>query len=153
MEENTKVNELRQRILPILLFCQANKGDLWLYEQWREQKGAAQKFFYAYYAGLFCRILCILESGLNSRSFVRDINVLLDKYNWYNIQKADLELCKADFRGTYSGCEVPDALKFIEGVDNVAWKNSGFGNGRDTVCLKVEHGSWTFADVRGNIKP
>ena len=147
---NTEINELRQRILPILLFCQANKGDLWLYEQWREQKGAAQKFFYAYYAGLFCRILCLLEKERVSSSLVCDTNALLDKYNWYDIQKNDLELCTA---GDTFDCEVPDALKFIEGVDNVAWKNSGFGNGRDTVCLKVEHGSWTFADVRGNIKP
>ena len=148
--EKTKVDELRQRILPILLFCQANKGDLWLYEQWRDQEGAAQKFFYAYYAGLFCRILCLLETGTVSSSLVSDTNALLDKYNWYDIQKADLELCVS--AGTF-GCEVPDALKFIEGVDNVAWKDSGFGNGRDAVCLKEEHSSWTFADVRGGIKP
>ena len=145
---NNEVNKLRQRILPILLFCQANKGDLWLYEQWRDQEGAAQKFFYAYYAGLFCRILCLLETGAVTDSLVSDTNALLDKYNWYDIQEKDLELCVST--GIYSG-EVPEALQFIEGVDNVAWKDSGFGNVRDAVCLKVEHGSWTFADVRGNI--
>ena len=143
------VKELRGRILPILLFCQANKGDLRWYENWLDHEDAGKKYFYAYYSGLFCRILCILETGMFSHSFVRDINGLLEKYNWYDIQKKDLELCIS--AGTY-GCEVPEALQFIDGVDNVAWKDSGFGNGRDAVCLKMESGSWTFADVRGGVK-
>lgn len=147
MENTTK--DLRERILPILLYCQANKGDLSLSEIWKDRDDAGKKMFYAYYAGVFCRILCILETSLVRRHFVRDCNVLLDKYNWYNIQEDDLKLCKE--AGPY-GCEVPDALEFISGVDDVAWKNSGFGNGRDAVCLKMEHGSWTFADVRGCIK-
>ena len=147
--ENNKVDELRQRILPVLLFCQANKGDLSLYESWKDRDDAGKKLFYAYYAGVFCRILCVLETGLVQRHFVRDCNMLIDKYNWYNIQDSDLELCKE--AGPY-GCEAPDALEFIGGVDDVAWKDSGFENGRDAVCLKMEHGSWTFADVRGSIK-
>ena len=146
MEENTKVNELRQRILPILLFCQANKGDLWLYEQWRDQKGAAQKFFYAYYAGLFCRILCLLEKEKVSSSLVYDTNALLDKYHWYDIQKADMELCVST---NFYESEVPEALDYIDGIDNVIWECSDFGK----TCLKMEHASWTFADVRGSIKP
>ena len=48
---------------------------------------------------------------------------------------------------------MPDALNFIDGVDDVAWKNSGFGNGSDAVCLKMEEASWTFEDVRGSVKP
>lgn len=144
----TNAENLRKRILPILLFCQANKGDLSLYDSWKNQKDARKKFFYAYYSGLFCRILFIIETSSLRRSFVRDCNLLLDKYNWYNIQDADLEKCSAD--GTFD-CEVPDAFEFLDGIDNVAWKDSGFGNGRDAVCLKMEHGSWTFADVRGGI--
>lgn len=143
------INDLRKRILPIMLYCQANKGDLWLYEEWKDREDAGKKFFYAYYSGLFCRILCMLETDHVLRHVVRDCNALLDKYNWYDIQKKDLEKCQAE--GPY-GCEVPDALQCIDGVDNVAWKNSGFGNGRDAVCLKMERASWTFADVRGSIK-
>ncbi len=141
----TKSNQILQRILPILTYCQANKGDLRLYEQWINQPGAGEKYFYAYYAGLFCRILCILDKYSFLRSFVRDCNELLDKYNWYEIQEADLKLCVS------TECEVPDALEFIDGIDNVLWKGSGFGNGRDAVCLKMENSSWTFADVRGAI--
>ena len=107
-----------------------------------------RNFFYAYYSGLFCRILCVLDSYVKFRHFVRDCYALLDKYKWYNIQREDLELCAS---GSSHDCEVPDALDFIEGVDNVAWKDSGFGNGSDAVCLKKEHSSWTFADVRGGI--
>lgn len=143
------INDLRKRILPIMLYCQANKGDLWLSEEWGGREDAGRKFFYAYYSGLFCRILCILGTYDVTEKLVHDSNALLEKYNWYDIQKEDLEKCKAE--GPY-GCEVPDALQFIPGVDNVAWKNSGFGNGRDAVCLKMEHGSFTFADVRGCIK-
>jgi len=148
MEKN-KVDELRQRILPVLLFCQANKGDLSLYENWKYRDDAGKKLFYAYYAGLLCRILCMLETALILRHFVHDCNKLVDKYNWYDIQENDLKLYKE--AGPY-GCEVPDALEFISGVDDVAWKDSGFGNGRDAVCLKMEHGSWTFADIRGGIR-
>ena len=147
--EKTTTDELRLRILPIMLYCQANKGDLSLYESWRDRDDSGKKLFYAYYSGLFCRIQCKLETTSVPRHFVQDCNSLLDKYNWYNIQEKDLELCKA--AGPY-GCEVPDALEFIDGVDNVAWKDSGFGNGRDAVCLKIEHASWTFADIRGSIR-
>ena len=148
MEKDIEI--LRKRILPILLFCQANKGDLINWKTWRDNDDAGKKFFYAYYSGLFCRILYKLEEPTDiSRSFVHECNDLLDKYNWYDIQDKDIKLCQAD--GTY-GCEVPEALEFLDGIDNVAWKDSGFGNGRDAVCLKMEHGSWTFADVRGGIK-
>lgn len=146
--ENT-TDDLRKRILPVMLYCQTNKGDLSLYESWRDRDDAGKKLFYAYYAGLFCRILCVLETTPVLRRFVHDCNLLLGKYNWYNIQENDLELCKE--AGHY-GSEVLDALKFISGVDDVAWKDSGFGNGRDAVCLKMEHGSWTFADIRGSIR-
>ena len=72
-------------------YCQANKGDLWLYEEWKDKEDAGKKYFYAYYSGLFSRILCILEEDYVLRHIVRDCNVLLDKYNWYDIQKEDLE--------------------------------------------------------------
>lgn len=143
--EKTNKDELRRRILPILLYCQAQKGDLSLYDTWRGKKDANKKIFYAYYSGLFCRILCVLDSDL----VIEDCNVLLDKYNWYDIQEKDLELCIA--AGPY-GCEVPDALEFIDGIDNVAWKDSGFGNDRDAVCLMSDRGGWSFADVRESIK-
>lgn len=148
MENN--IENLRKRILPILLFCQANKGDLIISETWRDGTDAGKKFFYAYYSGLFCRILYKLEDPSNIfMSFVHECNNLLDKYNWYDIQDKDIKLCQA--AGTY-GCEVPEALEFLDGIDNVAWKDSGFDNGRDAVCVKMEHGSYTFTDVRGYIK-
>ncbi|MBR4919693.1 MAG: hypothetical protein IKZ62_00010 [Prevotella sp.] len=140
-------NELRERILSVLLFCQANKGDLSLYDEWCNQEDAEKKLFYAYYSGLFCRILWFLESDSVFRSFVRDCNDLLDKYNWYNIQDEDLKLY---YSAGPTGCEVPDALEFIDGVDNVLWKDSGFKNESDAVCLKTEQGVKTFADVRGS---
>ena len=117
-----------------------------MYENWTYHKDRNKKLFYAYYSGLFCRILCLsnITIGLYNECYA-----LLDKYNWYDIQDSDLELFVSG--GTY-GCEVPEALEFIDGVDNVAWKDSGFGNGRDAVCLKLEHSSWTFADVRGSVK-
>ena len=149
MDMDNTTNDLRKRILPVLLFCQANKGDLSLYKSWKDGDYAGKKSFYAYYAGLFCRILYMLETTSVPRHFARDCNALLDKYNWYDIQEKDLELCKA--AGPY-GCEVPDALDFIDGVDNVVWKDSGFKNGRDAVCIMMEHSSWTFADVRGSIR-
>ena len=91
----------------------------------------------------------LTEQVLRNLTEQPENNMLIDKYNWFNIQDSDLELCKE--AGPY-GCEVPDALEFFSGVDDVAWKDSGFGNGRDAVCLKKEHGSWTFADIRGSIR-
>ena len=145
METNT--DSLRKRILPILLFCQANKGDLNTYNTWRDCEDVRKKLFYAYYSGLFCRILYIIETSSLRRSFILDCNLLLDKYNWYDIQEADIVLFHT---GDPYDCEVSDALKFLDGIDNVAWKDSGFGNGKDAVCIKTEHASWTFADVRGS---
>ena len=140
----------RERILPILLYCQAQKGDLELYRNWTDHEDRNKKLFYAYYSGLFCRILCLSETtGTVTNNLYNECKALLDKYNWYDIQDSDIELFVSG--GTY-GCEVPEALAFIDGVDNVAWKDSGFRNGRDAVCLKMEHASWTFADVRGSLK-
>ena len=143
------ISLLRKRIIPILTFCQANKGDLRIKQIWTDGKDVAKKFFYAYYSGLFCRILFMLEDAtFISDMFVEKCNQLIDKYDWYNIQQKDLELCKEG--GPYA-CEVPEAMEFLDGIDNVAWKDSGFKNGTDAVCLKMERGSWTFTDVRGGI--
>ena len=147
MEKSTK--ELRIRILPILLFCQANKGDLSNYKIWSEQEDASKKLFYAYYSGLFCRILFMLDTTSIPERIIEECNALLEKYNWYDLQKEDIEQFVS--AGAY-GCEIPEAFEFIDGIDNVAWKNSGFKNGRDAVCLKEENSSWTFADVRGSTK-
>lgn len=140
------LDSLINRVIPILLFCQANKGDLSLYESWKDRDDAGKKLFYAYYAGVFCRILYIIETSSLLSGLVNDCNLLLEKYNWYDIQEEDLRRFHSD--GPYA-CEVPDALQFLDGIDNVAWEKSGFKNGRDAVCLKLAHGSWTFADVRG----
>jgi hypothetical protein len=141
---------LKERILPILLYCQAKKGDLEMCENWHFHKDRNKKFFYAYYSGLFCRILCLLETPSKvTNTLLNESEALLDKYHWYDLQDEDFE--KFVLGGT-DACEVPEAYEFIDGVDNVAWKDSGFGNGRDAVCLKMEQGSWTFADVRGNVR-
>ena len=142
------MEELKQRILPILLFCQANKGDLKLYHSWSDNDDADKKLFYTYYSGLFCRILCVIESGVVTRSFISKCDKLLNKYNWYNIQANDLDLFKAV--GPYE-CEVPDALDFIDGIDNSVWNDTNL-SARDSYCMKTEHSSWTFADVRGSVK-
>ncbi|MBP5643971.1 MAG: hypothetical protein J6X10_07075 [Bacteroidales bacterium] len=148
--DNIEINNLRERIVPVLLFCQAKKGDLELHELWDNHENQNKKFFYAYYSGLFCRILCLLETPSQvTEKILYECQALLDKYNWYDLQDGDFK--KFVFGGSYA-CEVPEALAFIDGVDNVAWKDSGFGNGSDAVCLKMEHGSWTFADVRGSVK-
>lgn len=143
------INDLRKRILPILLYCQANKGDLRLSEEWRGREDAGKKSFYAYYSGLFCRILCLLEKGRVPNHIVRDCDALLDKYNWYDIQKEDLEKCKAE--GPYS-CEVPDALQYVDGIDDASKKESGDLERPAPIFLKMDHAFWTFADVRGSVK-
>ena len=147
---NTKIDELRKRILPVLLYCQAKKGDLELYREWDNREDRNKKYFYAYYSGLFCRILCLLEKLSEvTDKLLNECETLLEKYHWYDIQDEDIE--KFVIGGSHA-CEVPEALEFIDGVDNVAWKDSGFGNGHDAVCLKMDHASWTFADVRGSVK-
>ena len=90
MEKNNEV--LRKRILPILLYCQANKGDLQLHDEWAKHKDANKKLFYAYYSGLFSRIMFLLESERLHSQFVEDCNNLLDKYQWFDIQDKDIEL-------------------------------------------------------------
>ena len=149
MEKHT-INELRQLILPILLYCQANKGDLMLYHSWKDHDDASKKLFYAYYSGLFCRILYVLESDIDLSSFVLKCNKLLNKYNWYDIQANDLELFKA--AGPY-GCEVREALVFIDGIDNVVWNcENASVQVKDAYCMRTKHSNWTFADVRGSVQ-
>ena len=143
--KDAKTDMLSERIMPVLLYCQAKKGDLELFSDWDNHGDRNKKLFFAYYSGLFCRILCLPEM---TNKITNECNDLLDKYNWYNLQDEDFE--KFALGGAYA-CEVPEALEFINGVDNLAWKDSGFGNGRDAVCLKREHSSWTFADVRGSV--
>ena len=145
--ENSTINELRQRILPVLLYCQANKGDLTLYRSWSDKDDADKKLFYAYYSGLFCRILCVIESEVIPRSFVSKCNKLLNKYNWFDIKSNDLKLFQTV--GPYE-CEVADALEFIDGIDNTIWDDTNLSP-HNAYCIKSEHSSWTFADVRGSV--
>ena len=67
--KTSTIDELRKRILPVLLCCQANKDDLKLYSSWREKEDASRKLFYTYYSGLFCRILC-MTSARNSEPLI-----------------------------------------------------------------------------------
>jgi len=135
---------MRRKILPILLYCQAQKGDLSIYGKWKGHRYTGKKLFYAYYAGLFSRILCILETD---SSIISEYQKLLDKYNWYNITQPDIDLFKA---AGPNGCEVPAAQEYIPGVDDV-WNAPGFPYGRDAICIKFPHSSWSFADVRGSV--
>lgn len=142
MEKN---EELRNRILPILLYCQANKGDLDLYGEWAEHKDANKKLFYAYYSGLFSRLLFFLEKSRLISHFVEDCNALLDKYNWFDIQDEDIALfCSS------TECEVHDAVEKIAIVDDTIWEDTRVNFG-DAYCWKANHRSWTFSDVRGSV--
>ena len=145
MEKKNEV--LRKRILPVLLYCQANKGDLELYDEWAKHKGANKKLFYAYYSGIFCRILFLLESERLHSQFIKDCNHLLDKYNWFDVQDKDIELCCSTID---NGCEVPYAIEEISAVDKDIWNYHSFVN--DAFCWEVGGRSWTFADVRGNMR-
>lgn len=148
MEKN--ISSLRKRVIPILNYCQAKKGDLDTYESWENHNDAGKKLFYAYYSGLFCRIFYVLEDNLVvTEDFTNECNRLIDKYNWYDIREEDLKLCAS---ADPYGCEAPDALMFLDGIDNVAWGKSSYNIGRDAVCLKTKRGTWTFADVRGSIR-
>ena len=144
MEETIK--DLRKRILPILLHCQANRGDLAEYDEWKNKKDAVKKLYYTYYSGLFCRILYVMETGMFTPRFVNECNILLDKYHWYNIQSEDLEKF-TESKVTYY-CEVKEALDFIPGIDDVIWEKC-FSEDyyRYAPCQK-----WSFADVRGTIQ-
>ena len=144
MEKKNEV--LRKRILPILLYCQANKGDLQLYDEWAKHKDANKKLFYAYYSGLFSRILFRLESERLHSQFVEDCNNLLDKYQWFDIQDKDIEL----FASTGpKSCEVPYAVEEITAVDKDIWHYHSFEE--DAFCWKTDRFSGTFANVRGSI--
>ena len=52
VEENTigksknEMNSICLRIIPILLYCQANKGDLSMYETWKNSEDAGKKLFF-----------------------------------------------------------------------------------------------------------
>jgi hypothetical protein len=143
-----EVTGLRKRIIPILVLCQAHKGDLSGFPSWDNSDEASEKLFFAYYSGLFCRILQMMEEPSKlSEAFFRHCELLLDKYNWFNIQREDIELFHSD--GPY-GCEVPEVLGFLDGVDDVIWKISSFRDD-DAICLKMNNGNlMSLADVRGS---
>lgn len=139
---------LKREILSILLFCQAHKGDLSLYEDWKNREDAGKKLFYAYYSGLFCRILYILEKQEYDGLFISACEELVEKYHWYDIQPDDLE----SFANMGAcGCEVPAALNHITEIDTAIWKLSGSRNGRDAICVHFCSHFWSFADVRGSV--
>ena len=71
-------------------------------------------------------------------------DTLLEKYNWFDIREKDLDLFVS---GNTYDCEVPDALMFIDGFDDVIRNKRDF---REAKCYVTEHGSWSFADVRGS---
>ena len=141
--------KLKREILSILLFCQANKGDLSLYEDWINREDAGKKLFYAYYSGLFCRILHILEKQEYDGLFISECEALVGKYRWYDIQPDDLESfanMEAD------GCEIPAALNHITEIDTAIWKRSESQNRHDAICSDFFSHFWSFADVRGSVK-
>ena len=137
--EKKSAIDLKREILSILLFCQAHKGDLSLYRDWENREDVGKKLFYAYYSGLFCRILYFLEKQEYDDQFISTCKALVEKYNWYDIQLADLKLF---VDGGSHGCEVPAALNPIDeiGIESRI--------GRYAFCSD----SWSFADVRGTVK-
>ena len=88
----------------------------------------------------------MIESESVPEKLLAECDNLLNKYNWFDIHEEDLMLFKA--AGPH-GCEVPDALNPIDGIDNVVW------NGSDApvvYCIKIEKANWSFADVRGSAR-
>ena len=141
---------LRKKMLQILQFCQANKGDLLNYAQWKDDQDANKKLFYTYYSGLFCRILYRMENSQSmSNSFFLNCDQLLNKYDWYKIQDVDIAKFKTD-EPHY--CEVSEALEFLPGIDDVAWGKTAEGKGVHAICINVGDCRWSYSDVRGSIK-
>ena len=144
---NAKIIELRKQILPILLFCQANKGDLTLWRDWKDREDAVKKYFYSYYSGLFCRILYQLNNDNRlSLDYIENCEKLLSKYRWFKIDEASIWLFVS---GDARDCEVPEAQRFITGIDDNLWGLRPMDNMTDAICLKTDSGHWTFADVKG----
>ena len=144
------VEDLKKRILPVLSACQSNKGDLILFRQWSDDEGARKKLFYAYYSGLFCRILFLLESESYSYDFIPKCEELLKKYNWFDVKDEDLDLFT---NGMPYDCEVPEAMLFIDGFDNLIKKDLENRSGMRMPCYWfVDGGAWSYADVRGSAK-
>ena len=75
MEKKNEV--LRKRILPILLYCQANKGDLQLYDEWAKHKDAnkndvKQAITYLYHVNpIKINIVNVPYKGRSQRKLVR----------------------------------------------------------------------------------
>lgn len=120
-----EISDLRKRILPILLYCQANKADLWEYDKNRRKaEDAGKKMFYAYYSGVFCRILYKMEYPQDITDFfILQCNRLVDKYNWYDIQDNDIELfCQSSLHD----CEVSHIFEFRRhrqcGLERLYWQ-------------------------------
>ena len=142
-----KIIELRKQILPILLFCQANKGDLTLWEDWKNREDAVKKYFYTYYSGLFCRIQYQLENDNRiSIDYIENCEELLRKYRWFKIDEQSIKLFAS---GNPRDCEVPEAQRFITGIDDVLWGMRQMDNMTDAICLRMNSGYWSFADVKG----
>lgn len=147
---------LRERIIPIFHYCLAHKGDLSLYKDWSNREDAFTKLFYAYYSEVFFRILFLLDnSSCVSSNFYKDCESLVDKYQWYNIQKKDLKSSFIPENKSVDYCEVQDAFAPIKDLDDVIWQNTRFSDGRAAngrpICFAKDGLIWTFADVRGCI--
>lgn len=154
----SEINDLQKKVIIIFHYCQAHKGDLSLFNEWKLCDDAVKKLFFAYYSELFFRILFLLKSTFPNQTMYDNCVALIDKYKWYDIQNSDLlhsfvpEILNWK---SVDYCEVPEALEYIDGLDDVIWSNTSFGKGRAgngrAIIFAKDSLIWTFADVRGCI--
>ena len=159
--------ELRKKIIPILHYCQAYKVDLVaesdeirkidVCEKRIINQQKLRKYFYAYYSGLFCRMLYYLEIHPVDQCFIDQCQNLIEKYNWYDLQDPDFQKFTNESdrnRDEYYHSEVPILLDPDVKMPELDDPMGGFiylAKGPKGIAECPSDGGWQYADVRGAI--
>lgn len=159
-----KKEELRKRIIPILHYCQAYKVDLvaehdeihdWDICTKREiPQKKLRKYFYAYYSGLFCRMLYYIEYYDIDQSFIDQCQALIEKYNWFDLQDSDFQNFTKRLNDEYYLSEVPVLLDHdtkMPELDEPMNYRIILAGSPDGLAKHPTSGGWEYADVRGAI--
>jgi hypothetical protein len=159
--------ELRKKIIPILHYCQAYKVDLVaesdeirkidVCEKRIINQQKLRKYFYAYYSGLFCRMLYYLEIYPIDQCFIDQCQKLIEKYNWFDLQDPDFQKFTTSSdqnREEYYHSEVPILLDHsiqMPELDEPMHYRIILAGGPDGIAENPTSGGWEYADVRGTI--